>query len=116
MHYLFLKILMNSRATAFFLYLLTLFTVNANSQHLFGNPSCKDWKNISLTEKKTWINAFLVPLNLTNVSRKKPQEDKFGKLSSLDTAVTHVEMFCNSNHEDYASVGAIQFLDALTAE
>jgi hypothetical protein len=43
---------MNSRATAFFLYLLTLFTVNANSQHLFGNPSCKDWKNISLTEKK----------------------------------------------------------------
>jgi hypothetical protein len=52
MHYLFLKILMNSRATAFFLYLLTLFTVNANSQHLFGNPSCKDWKNISLTEKK----------------------------------------------------------------
>jgi hypothetical protein len=96
--------------------LLMLCAMDANSQYLFGNPSCRDWKNISDTDKVTWLNAFLVPLNLTNVSRKKPREDKFSKLPSLDIAVKHVDLFCSSSHEDYASVGAIQFLDALTAE
>lgn len=113
---LFIIILMNFRAVTVFLYLLTLFTVNANSQHLFGNPSCSDWGKNSKSDKVTWLNAFLVPLNLTHVSRKKPREDKFRNLSSLDSAVKYVDVFCNSNQEDYASVGAIQFLDALTAE
>ncbi len=95
---------------------LALCTVNAHSQHLFGNPACADWKKNSNADKVTWLNAFLVPLNLTHVSRKKPKVDKFKNLPSLESAVKYVDVFCSSHHEEYASVGAVQFLDELTKE
>lgn len=88
----------------------------SHPQHLFGNPSCMGWQAWSRDEKTTWLNAFLVPLNLTNVARKKPKEDKFSKLPSLDGAVLHVNNYCNVNSQAQASVGAIQFLDELTEQ
>ena len=91
-----------------------LFASHANSQNLFGNPSCTNWKTTSKIEKTTWLNAFLAPLNLTNVSRKKLPEDKFSKLPSLDPAVHYVDNFCELNENEFASIGAIQFLDKLT--
>ena len=93
---------------------LTFISATANSQHLFGNPSCANWQKLPHTEKTTWLNAFLVPLNLTNVSRKKPKEDKFSKLPSMDSAVLYVDGFCDANAEEFASLGAIKFLDELT--
>ena len=95
---------------------MTFFTLTANSQHLFGNPNCSDWQKLSAKEKLTWLNAYLVPLNLTNVSRKKPRVDKFSQLTSLDSGVLYVDNFCTSNTNDFASVGAIRFLDELTME
>ena len=92
----------------------SLFASHANSQNLFGNPSCTNWKTTSKIEKITWLNAFLAPLNLTNVSRKKLPEDKFSKLPSLDPAVHYVDNYCELNADEFASVGAIQFLDKLT--
>ena len=92
-----------------------LFASHANSQNLFGNPSCTNWKTTSKIEKTTWLNAFLAPLNLTNVSRKKLPEDKFSKLPSLDPAVHYVDNFCELNANEFASVGAMQFLDKLTS-
>ena len=104
--------------TLFFMISLTitfsLFASHAKSQNLFGNPSCTNWKTTSKIEKTTWLNAFLAPLNLTNVSRKKLPEDKFSKLPSLDPAVHYVDQFCELNANEFASVGAIQFLDKLT--
>ncbi len=97
-------------------FLLSLFPLTVNSQHLFGNPSCTDWQKLRLTDKITWLNAYLVPLNLTNVSRKKPRVDKFNQLKSLDTVVVYVDNFCTANANDYASAGAILFLDELTME
>jgi len=96
--------------------LCSLISINANSQHLFGNPSCSDWQNIAFNEKTTWLKAYLVPLNLTNVSRKKPRVDKFSQLTSLDSVVVYVDKFCVSNTDAFASVGAIRFLDELTIE
>ena len=95
--------------------ILSLLSLNANSQNLFGNPSCINWKTTSKMEKTTWLYAFLAPLNLTNISRKKLTEDKFSKLPSLDTAVQYVDNFCEFNANEFASVGAIQFLDKLTS-
>ena len=92
----------------------SLFASLANSQNLFGNPSCTNWMTTSKIEKTTWLNAFLSPLNLTNVSRKKLPEDKFSKLPTLDPAVHYVDHFCELNANEFASVGAIQFLDKLT--
>jgi hypothetical protein len=88
---------------------------HAHSQNLFGNPSCTNWKTTSKIEKTTWLNAFLAPLNLTHISRKKLSEDKFSKLPSLDSAVDYVDHFCGLNENEFASVGAIQFLDKLTS-
>ena len=99
--------------TSFFV-LCSLFASHANSQNLFGNPSCTNWKTTSKIEKTTWLNAFLAPLNLTHISRKKLPEDKFSKLPSLDPAVHYVDHFCELNVNEFASVGAIQFLDKLT--
>jgi hypothetical protein len=99
--------------TSFFV-ICSLFALHANSQNLFGNPSCTNWMTTSKIEKTTWLNAFLAPLNLTNVSRKKLPEDKFSKLPSLDPAVHYVDQFCELNTNEFASVGAIQFLDKLT--
>jgi hypothetical protein len=107
---------MNLRSVLIFFTWLTLCTTNAHSQHLFGNPSCADWAKNSNADKVTWLNAFLVPLNLTHVSRKKPKEDKFRNLPSLDSAVRYVDVFCSSHLDEYASVGAVQFLDVLTKE
>jgi len=103
------RCLMTSLFVAF-----SLFATHANSQNLFGNPSCTNWKTTSKIEKTTWLNAFLAPLNLTNISRKKLPEDKFSKLPSLDPAVHYVDHFCELNENEFASVGAIQFLDKLT--
>ena len=99
--------------TSFFV-LCSFLASNANSQNLFGNPSCANWKTTSKIEKTTWLNAFLAPLNLTHISRKKLPEDKFSKLPSLDPAVHYVDQFCELNTNEFASVGAIQFLDKLT--
>ena len=98
-----------------FLVLCSLLASHAHSQNLFGNPSCTNWKTTSKMEKTTWLYAFLAPLNLTNISRKKLTEDKFSKLPSLDTAVQYVDSFCEFNANEFASVGAIQFLDKLTS-
>ena len=95
--------------------IFSLFATHANSQNLFGNPSCLNWKTTSKLEKTTWLNAFLAPLNLTNISRKKLTEDKFSKLPSLDSAVQYVDHFCEINVNEFASLGAIQFLDKLTS-
>ena len=97
-------------------FFLSLLSVTANSQHLFGNPSCSDWQKLTVNEKTIWLNAYLVPLNLTNVSRKKPKIDKFSQLTSLDSAVHYVNGFCFSSTDEFASVGAIRFLDELTNE
>ena len=99
---------------ASFFIIFSLFASHANSQNLFGNPSCINWKTTSKMEKTTWLNAFLAPLNLTNISRKKLPEDKFSKLPSLDPAVHYVDHFCELNANEFASVGAIQFLEKLT--
>ena len=96
--------------------ILSLIAMNVNSQHLFGNPSCDDWRQLATSEKITWLNAFLVPLNLTNVSRKKPKVDKFNQLASLDPAVKHVDLFCSSETSALAAVGAMKFLDELTKD
>jgi hypothetical protein len=98
------------------LLLSSLLTFSANAQHLFGNPSCADWHEWGAKEKLTWLNAYLVPLNLTNVARKKPSVDTFSQLPSLDPAVSFVGGFCNANPDAFASVGAIRFLDDLTRE
>ena len=55
---------------ASFFVIFSLFASHANSQNLFGNPSCTNWKTTSNIEKTTLLNAFLAPLNLTNISRK----------------------------------------------
>lgn len=107
---------MNLRLTIYFFITFTLISASAHSQHLFGNPNCTSWPKLSAPEKTSWLNAFLAPLNLTHVARKKPKEDKFSKLTSLDTAVNYVDIFCAANTEDSASVGAIKFLDELTLE
>lgn len=105
---------MTYRNTCSLFLALSLFTFNANSQHLFGNPSCSEWEKLAPTEKTTWLHAFLVPLNLTNVARKKPKIDHFSQLTSLDPALDHVNNYCKDNTLAQASVGAIQFLDELT--
>ena len=110
------KLLMNFRIAICFFITSALISASAQSQHLFGNPNCASWQKIAAAEKTSWLNAFLAPLNLTNVARKKLKEDKFSKLTSLDTAVNYVDVFCAANTEDFASVGAIKFLDELTLE
>ena len=107
---------MNPRLTVCFFFTVTLMSSSAQSQHLFGNPNCTGWQKLVVSEKTSWLNAFLAPLNLTNVARKKSKEDKFSKLTSLDTAVNYVDVFCAANTEDFASVAAIKFLDELTRE
>ena len=97
-------------------FILSLLSLTAYSQLLFGNPSCSDWQKLTVNEKTIWLNAYLVPLNLTNVSRKKPKVDKFSQLTSLDSAVHYVNGFCVSGTDEFASVGAIRFLDELTNE
>ena len=96
--------------------LLSLISFNANSQHLFGNPACADWQQLSNSEKTTWLNAYLVPLNMTNVARKKLKVDKFSQLASLDSVVVYVDGFCGANTEASAAVGAIRFLDEFTSD
>jgi hypothetical protein len=96
--------------------LLGLISFNANSQHLFGNPNCADWQQLSNSEKTIWLNAFLVPLNMTNVARKKLKVDKFSQLTSLDSVVVYVDGFCGANTDAAAALGAIRFLDELTSD
>lgn len=110
------KLLINPHLNLSLFITLTLISVSAQGQHLFGNPNCPSWQKLAASEKTSWLYAFLAPLNLTNVARKKSKEDKFGKLTSLDTAVNYVDVFCAANTEDSASVGAIKFLDELTLE
>jgi hypothetical protein len=99
------------------LFLATLFvSFNSSSQNLFGNPVCLDWQTLTSNEKLTWLNAYLVQLNLTHVARRKPKVDKFSQLTSLDSAVVFVDTFCSKNRDDFASVGAIRFLEELTLE
>jgi len=93
-----------------------VFTTTAHTQHLFGNPSCSDWYPLSSVEKTTWLKAYLVPLNMTNVARIKPKVDAFSQLPSLEPALVHVDLFCTSHPDQYAASGAIQFLDALTSQ
>lgn len=93
---------------------MAMMSTHANSQHLFGNPPCADWHLWGTAEKTAWLNAFLVPLNLTNVARRKPKTDQFSLLTSLAPVVAHVDTFCKSNTDAMASVGAVQFLDDLT--
>ena len=107
---------MQSRLSSLVFFIVTLISLTANSQNLFGNPSCENWKTLPTTEKTTWLSAYLIPLNLTNVSRKKPREDKFSQLTSLTTAVDFVDSFCHINADELAAVGAIKFLDELTTE
>jgi len=107
---------MNPRLTICFFITSALISASAQGQHLFGNPNCTSWQTLAVNEKTSWLNAFLAPLNLTNVARKKLKEDKFSKLTSLDTAVSYVDVFCAANTEDFASVAAIKFLDELTLE
>ena len=97
-------------------FFFSMLSLTVNSQFLFGNPSCSDWQQLSSREKTTWLNAYLVPLNMTNVSRKKPKVDKFSQLASLDSVVTYVDSFCIANNDDFATVGAFRFLDELTNE
>jgi hypothetical protein len=96
-------------------FIFSFLASHANSQNLFGNPSCTNWKTTSKIDKTTWLNAFLAPLNLTHIARKKQPDDKFSKLPSLDPAVDYVDKFCELNENEFASVGAIQFLDKLTS-
>jgi hypothetical protein len=107
---------MNFRIAICFFITSALISASVQSQHLFGNPNCASWQKLAASEKTSWLNAFLAPLNLTNVARKKLKEDKFSKLTSMDTAVNYVDVFCAANTEDFASVGAIKFLDELTLE
>ena len=65
------QLVMHFRITTYLFVTLAFISSTANSQHLFGNPSCANWQKLPHTEKTTWLNAFLVPLNLTNLSRKK---------------------------------------------
>ena len=96
--------------------LLGLISFNANSQHLFGNPACADWQQLSNSEKTTWLNAYLVPLNMTNVTRMKLKVDNFSQLTSLDSVLVYVDGFCGANADAAAAVGAIRFLDELTSD
>lgn len=107
---------MPNRLKASLLLASLLLLCNASGQHLFGNPSCSDWQKLSIVEKTTWLNAYLVPLNLTNMSRLKPRVDKFSRLKSLDPAILYVDGFCSANAVDFAAVGAIRFLSELTSE
>ena len=107
---------MYSKLSCRLLLIFSLLSGEANSQHLFGNPNCENWPTLSVSEKTTWLNAFLVPLNLTNVSRKKPKVDKFSQLTSLDPAVKYVDSYCEANADKLAAVAAIKFLDELTLE
>ena len=96
--------------------LLGLISFNANSQNLFGNPSCADWQQLSNSEKTTWLNAYLVPLNMTNVTRMKLKVDKFSQLTSLDSVIVYVDGFCGANTDAAAALGAIRFLDEFTSD
>jgi hypothetical protein len=107
---------MSTRHNVSLFFLLSFLSFDASCQNLFGNPNCSDWQTLSIDKKITWLNAYLVPLNLTNVSRKKPKVDKFSQLTSLNPAVLYVDGFCASNSDDFAAVGAIRFLDELTLE
>ena len=95
---------------------ISVFSINANSQYLFGNPNCEAWDKLPHAEKIIWLKAFLVPLNLTNVARKKPKVDKFSQLPSLDPAASFVDTFCKAHAEAFASVGALKFLEAVTGD
>ena len=95
---------------------ISVLSINANSQYLFGNPSCEAWDKLPHAEKIIWIKAFLVPLNLTNVARKKPKVDKFSQLPSLDPAASYVDTFCKVHSEAFASVGALKFLEVVTSD
>jgi hypothetical protein len=87
-----------------------------HAQHLFGNPECSAWQRLDDKQKTLWLNAFLVPLNLTNVARKKPVKDVFTHLGSLEPAKIYVDHFCLQHTDSMASIGAIQYLEELTAE
>lgn len=90
--------------------------MTAKSQLLFGNPNCTSWPQLETAEKVTWLKAFLVPLNLTNVSRTKPKVDKFSQLASLHPVALYVDNFCDLNRQALASEGAVKFLVELTSE
>ena len=73
---------MSIRHNVSLFFLLSFLSFDANCQNLIGNPNCSDWQTLSIDKKITWLNAYLVPLNLTNVSRKKPKVDKFSQFNS----------------------------------
>lgn len=106
-----LRLLINSS-----IFFIAMSSLHANGQYLFGNPSCANWNGLPQTEKITWLKAFLVPLNLTNVARKKPKVDKFSQLPSLDPVASYVDTFCETNFEAFASAGAMKFLEAITSD
>ena len=94
--------------------LLLALISSAHSQNLFGDPACNDWPKLQNEAKLTWLQAFLAPLNMAHMTRKKSAEDKFSKLPSLQPAVTSVDTFCMRNANLHASEGAINFLNIIT--
>lgn len=95
--------------------LLWVVMIPAQSQNLFGDPACEEWPKLHNEAKLIWLQAFLAPLNMAHMTRKKSAEDKFSKLSSLQPAVVSVDRFCLLNNAQRASEGAIKFLDELNA-
>lgn len=94
-------------------FLLWMVMISAHSQNLFGDPACEEWPKLQNEAKLIWLQAFLAPLNMAHMTRKKSAEDKFIKLSSLQPAVVSVDAFCALNNAQRASEGAIKFLDEL---
>ena len=86
-----------------------------HAQNLFGDPPCADWPEIQSASKLAWLNAFLAPLNMATLTRKKTLEDKFSKLPSLSPALLSVDAFCVVHPGRHASEGAVVFLDELNA-
>ena len=94
--------------------LLLAAVISAHSQNLFGDPACNDWPKLQNEAKLIWLQAFLAPLNMAHMTRKKSAEDKFSKLPSLQPAVASVDAFCLINSDHRASEGAINFLNIIT--
>jgi hypothetical protein len=94
--------------------LLWAVMISAHSQNLFGDPACNDWPKLQNEAKLVWLQAFLAPLNMAHMTRKKSAEDKYSKLPSLQPAVASLDTFCQLNSDHRASEGAINFLNIIT--
>jgi hypothetical protein len=88
----------------------------ASAQNLFGDPPCEEWEKTAQPARQVWVNALLAPLNMAYVTRIKPAEDLFSKLTSLDEALSAVSTYCAENPQGQASGGALLYLSKLHAE